>query len=426
MGERHRVGALDRGAADVLDARRGRHRVLRVAQCGHEALLPLEVDPPARFQHGNGRPARGERRDGAQVHVEVRAQAAGQVDQHGVAAGLEGPQRLGVRGVGEVGGAKQQALVAAVETAPQQGVDRHADQRGVDDPGREVVEVEPELAGLSGRVLVVAVSQLVGGEAGQARHEHAVVVDEAEVAARGHEDVAVLEVAVGHAGAAQLVDESGEASGEIRQRGAVPQVLFDVGKQRLALRPVHLHDREPLAPDEHAALLELEADAPRAAAWQSAQVLVQLAVAAVHVVEPADEAAHRPRPPVVGLHAKDAGEVAAHRTGKAQGREVDGRPGQRRIGERARRVLQGLHVGRAAREGAGGRRGVERRHHSTSIRTIVTSSLRNRPSVRSPLTHCSNAAWPRALKPWSCCHGARPASTSDRNHADRRVGGEHE
>src|SRR5581483_5742786 len=230
-------------------------------------------------------------------------------------------------------------------------------------------------------------------------------------ATRRQEQVPVLQVAVGHARAPQLVDQLGEPHGLVREGGPVPQVRLDPRDQRCARGPVHLQHRPPLAPHVDAPLLQLEADLPRSR--DLVQMLDDRVVPLSQIVEPSDEAAHGPAAAVVPVHPEHAGEVAAHRAGEPEGRALGRGRRQVGVGEARGRVLERVEVARARGKEASG--GARRGPHSTSIRTRVTSSLRRRLAMRSWATHSPNASrWVASNCP-SCFHGVLPVSVSSRN-----------
>ena len=126
-----------------------------------------------------------------------RPEGARQVGQGVVRAVLQAGEGRRPFRVGEVVPSEQEALVPSVQAPPQERVEGEGQKRRVDDPACEVVEVRAVVVRCAAGVLIVAVAALAAGSARQRGHVHAVVVDEAQVPAGVHEDVAVLQVAMG-------------------------------------------------------------------------------------------------------------------------------------------------------------------------------------------------------------------------------------
>src|SRR3954454_16075268 len=94
-------------------------------------------------------------------------------------------------------------------------------------------------------MLIVWIARFTGWSTAQRRHEHAVVVDQAQRAAAIDQDVAVLQVAVRNSEPTQLADHLEKSALDVRQRTRLRQTHFDGAVQGPAIEPRHLGDRIP-------------------------------------------------------------------------------------------------------------------------------------------------------------------------------------
>jgi hypothetical protein len=93
-------------------------------------------------------------------------------------------------------------------------------------------------------MLEIALAELGAAEGREAGHEHAVIVDQAEVRAFLHDDVARLDVAVRYH-SAQL---RGTPRSDMRNCWSIASAgRGNECRERLAVRPVHPHDVVPLS-----------------------------------------------------------------------------------------------------------------------------------------------------------------------------------
>jgi hypothetical protein len=138
-------------------------------------------------------------------------------------------QRRGCR-VTEVGRAEQQVVAVVVPTPEPRAAGLQRAERGVDHQVREPVDFRVEQLPTDPlRVLIVAMPDLAGLDAGQPRHPHAVVVDEPQhgSAARpgDDQDVAVLEVAVCDPGASESGGEFDPLARQLAQRRGMTEAV---------------------------------------------------------------------------------------------------------------------------------------------------------------------------------------------------------
>src|SRR5262249_44488260 len=102
------------------------------------------------------------------------------------------------------------------------------------------------------KVLVPGLAAVARAHAGD---EHAVIVDQLDVAARDHH-VAVLNIAVRDALELEKAGNRGKIRPRLLQRTRIAGVLVEPDAQRIALDPVHSHDRKSLLADTDPGLLE--------------------------------------------------------------------------------------------------------------------------------------------------------------------------
>src|SRR5688572_15259036 len=101
-------------------------------------------------------------------------------------------------------------------------------------------------------MLVVALPELLARTSSQVGHIHAVVVDELYLAIRHDKYVSVLKIAVGHTDVLKGVGHLDPTSGECDQARGIAQVSCNIGAEGIAIDPLHLKHRIPLAIDEDA------------------------------------------------------------------------------------------------------------------------------------------------------------------------------
>lgn len=114
-------------------------------------------------------------------------------------------------------------------------------------------------------MLVVGVADLAGLPPRQRRHEQAIVVDEFDGQRRGglsgHEqDIAVLQIGVGHAGLAQPSGHALPDQPQRLQEGRLVEAVADELIEQETLDPAHLQEGIPLAADANALVEVLEVD----------------------------------------------------------------------------------------------------------------------------------------------------------------------
>src|SRR5262249_22093274 len=120
------------------------------------------------------------------------------------------------------------------------------------------------------RMLEVLVSGLVGVARTHAGHEHAVVIDQLDLAIR-HHHVAILNVAVGDPLALQKARNGTKIAASLLERARIVEMLVEPDPEGIALDPVHPHDRKDALADADPRLLEIEID--EAAVAERAQLL---------------------------------------------------------------------------------------------------------------------------------------------------------
>src|SRR5689334_20968045 len=100
-------------------------------------------------------------------------------------------------------------------------------------------------------MLVMLVAYLARGPALHRGHEDAVVIDETELTVF-HDDVSVLQIAVGDARRLERSHNAQPLLSEVEQHLAALQHFADVKIERWSLDPFHEQDRKPGAADEYA------------------------------------------------------------------------------------------------------------------------------------------------------------------------------
>src|SRR5262245_9775294 len=129
---------------------------------------------------------------------------------------------------------------------------REREQRTVDEPRAESVQVRGEVAASAAWMLIVRKAKFVGAEVLDRGYEHAVVINDAESVVRVDQEVPVLQVPVGNAGAMQIFDAGSELVRHVKNPIRMAEVLFQPGDERLGLlNPFHAEDRVPLSVDQY-------------------------------------------------------------------------------------------------------------------------------------------------------------------------------
>ena len=192
---------------------------------------------------------------------------------------------------------------------PQPRRDGQRAQREDDHEHREAVQFGVELEGPA-RMLIVWIAGFAGRSTVQRRHEHAVVVHQAQRAAAVDQDIAVLQVAVRDPQPTQLVDQLDESSLDVRQRARLGQAVFDRAIQWPAFEPRHLGNRVPGLSDTHAGVEIL--NRYQGSGPQARQRVADRRVARRSVGGLAMKAAHRPLVPA-GAQLIGHREIAGHR-----------------------------------------------------------------------------------------------------------------
>ncbi len=153
--------------------------------------------------------------------------------------------------------AEQEALVTALKTTPEKGIERQSNKRRADAPEREIVQVGTEVSFTTRRVLVVPVPDFIAGSPREPRYVHAVVIDQAQFIAH-NQYIAVLEVTMSDTIAVQCYHHVLEGAGELADCRRLAEMVFDERGEALTFHPVHFEHGIPGAFDAHAALDEFE------------------------------------------------------------------------------------------------------------------------------------------------------------------------
>ena len=141
-------------------------------------------------------------------------------------------------------------------------------------------------------MLVVLVPQFRAALAAKLGQEHPVIVHQPDVPVVLHHHVAVLEIVVGDAEAAQAGGGAAPPlGGQPTEHVRVVEVGFDEFTERHPLHPFHFDDGVPVAAGVYAAFQVLEMN--EGGRQDADEVVAQLLVAALLVVGLAGKAAHR-------------------------------------------------------------------------------------------------------------------------------------
>ncbi len=277
-------------------------------------------------RRGRCRIRRQQRREAVQGLPGQIANLVGQVPHRAVGMGEQCREPWRGRRVLEVVLGQEQVFAHGfVELRPQTRVGGHGLERQEDDPGREAVHCGVEVVAAAGWRLVVAVAALRSALTGQRGHVHAVVVHQPQRAVLGHQEIAVLQVAVGDAVEGEIGDQLGEPVGDTVDGPAVAMMVVEPGREGDAVDPLHLEYREPFAADPDGVRQVLEAHLPGLGEGRRGQRLELPAdglVARLLVGHVAGEAFHRVAAAggVVG-EGEDAGEVPRDRPWLAELRQ---------------------------------------------------------------------------------------------------------
>src|SRR5262249_13262174 len=156
-------------------------------------------------------------------------------------------------------GAEDDGLAALAEFRVERLVGDHRLEAEVERDEAEPVHLRAEMDDAARGVLEMPVSGLAAVAGPHAWHEHAVVVDQVDVAIR-HHHVAVLDVAVRDTLALEEAGDDGEVGARLLERPRIGVVLVEPDAERVALDPVHPYDRESLLTHADARRLEIEID----------------------------------------------------------------------------------------------------------------------------------------------------------------------
>src|SRR5271168_3426269 len=108
-------------------------------------------------------------------------------------------------------------------------------------------------------MLEVLVSGLAAVARAHAGDKHAVVVDQLDVAIGDHH-VAVLNVAMGDPLELKKARNGSKIGPRFFERARIAEMLVQPDAERIALDPIHSHDRKGLLADIDAGLLEIKVD----------------------------------------------------------------------------------------------------------------------------------------------------------------------
>ncbi len=254
--------------------------------------------------------------------VHVHCQEGPELRQHSlnpvVLHLLDGAHHPGKSRLLEIFALEQQILVAVAVPAPERGIDAEDQEREINRPRGEIIEIRTEVFLGSPRVLIIAMTDFMAATSRELRDVHAIVVDQLEVTASDN-DVAVLQIAVRNL---MLLERGNHVEPAIGQRAdgkRTPDGRLNRAGKAFAVDPFHFEDRIPFAPDSQT--LGEKMESYRVAKIRRRQMLADGGIALLMVGKIAQKAAHGPAFSAA-TDTIDARETAGNRPGQTQRSEI--------------------------------------------------------------------------------------------------------